>query len=115
MHASSAGVGYCAPPANAPFPMRQMKPGPSWLSPTVLNPAACSNAYPLLGCNPQPRTVGPPQCEKSTATIAPVLVVQLPSGSAPADVTPATFASAPETIARSMATVAPVRLIGRAS
>ncbi len=70
-HGSSFGVGYMAPSWNAWLPIRQMSAGPSCASPAVLKPAACSSAYPDGWSIPQPRTIGPPQRAKSTATIVP--------------------------------------------
>src|SRR5689334_6408428 len=42
-------------------------------------PALVSNARPVDSVVTQPRTAGPDQCEKSTATSAPLVVVHLPT------------------------------------
>ncbi len=63
-----------------------MKAGPSCSSPAVVNPAAWRAAYPVVRVASHPRTMLPPEGEKSTTTITPALVVQLPMGSAPAAV-----------------------------
>ena len=65
--------------------MRQMKPGPSCWVPTVWNPPSLSRSNPEVGVDPQPRTIGPPQCAKSTATTTFALVVHSPMGNAVPD------------------------------
>ncbi len=82
--ASSAGVGYSVPLSNWALPMRQMKPGPSCCVPVVVKPPLCSRFMPVVGLASQPRTIGPAQCPKSTATIAPCVGEQASMASAAA-------------------------------
>lgn len=65
-----------------PLAMRHTKPGPSCTVPMVLKPTACSACRPLVGAAAQPRTVGPPQWPKSTATVTPLLAVHVAAAAA---------------------------------
>lgn len=100
-HASWSLVGRGAPPSKLPLPMRHTKPPPSCTVPAVLKPPSCSRPSPLDDPMPQPRTIGPPQCPKSTATTAPVLGVHCETGAAVAAgaATTAAAVTAPETSA----------------
>jgi hypothetical protein len=87
MQDSSAGGGSSS--------MRQMKPGPSWVSPAVVNPAAWRAWYPFVMVASHPRSMAPLQWVRSTTTIAPVVVLQSPMGSALATVVAPTEMTTP--------------------
>ncbi len=77
-HLSCAVVGYFAPLLNSLCPSRQTNPGNRTV-PVIEKPALVRSALPVVRVVPQPRTAGPAQCEKSTATSAPLVVVHLPT------------------------------------
>ena len=110
-HDCSVVEGYDAPPPKLALAMRQTKPGPSWAVPAVENPPSLTKVYPVVGVEPHARTIGPPQCPKSTARRTPDVGVQRLSGSgdAPAVAPTPTRTGAPKmpaTAARTTATTA---------
>ncbi len=76
MHASSDAGGSSS--------IRQTNAGPWSSVPVIAYPASWRAPYSVVSVAAQPRSTLPPQWEKSTTTMAPVVVEQLDTGSAAA-------------------------------